>query len=387
VLSVLDLESGKSRELTADFDRSIDNPQWDSDRGIYFHYDDRGVTKIGWVSASGGKVETVATDMGGTAMGRPYDGGAMHVAAGKVAYTHNSNYRPADLAVVTRGGKPKVLTSLSENLLAARTLGKVEELTWKSSFDQQEVQGWLVYPPDFDAKKKYPLLLEIHGGPFANYGARFAPEIQLYASKGYLVLYTNPRGSTSYGEKFANLIHHNYPGQDYDDLMSGVDAVIAKGSVDERNLFVTGGSGGGVLTAWIVGHTERFRAAVVAKPVINWYSFVLTSDAYGFFSRYWFPGKPWDHVEHYMKRSPISYVKNVKTPTMLITGESDHRTPISESEQYYQALKLQKVDTALVRIPGASHSINARPSQMLAQVLNTSAWFERYRVKDDTAKK
>jgi acylaminoacyl-peptidase len=143
-----------------------------------------------------------------------------------------------------------------------------------------------------------------------------------------------------------------------------------------------------VLTAWIVGHTDRFRAAVSAKPVINWYSFVLTADAYGLFSDYWFPGKPWDHVEHYMKRSPISYVKNVKTPTMLITGEADHRTPISESEQYYQALKLLKVDTALVRIPGASHSINARPSQMIAQVLNSAAWFERHRhvpAKDSAA--
>jgi len=384
VLSVLDLASGSTRALTAGFDRSIDNPQWDGDRGIYFSFDDRGVTRIGWVSARGGEVEVVASDLGGTAMGRPYDGGSLHVAGGRVVYTHNSNYRPADIAVVSRGGKPRVLTALSDSLLSARTLGKVEELTWKSGFDQREVQGWLVYPPGFDAAKKYPLLLEIHGGPFANYGPRFAPEIQMYAAKGYVVLFANPRGSTSYGAEFANLIHHNYPGQDYDDLMSGVDAAIARGFIDDNNLFVTGGSGGGVLTAWIVGHTERFRAAVSAKPVINWYSFVLTADAYGLFSDYWFPGKPWDHVEHYMKRSPISYVKNVRTPTMLITGEADHRTPISESEQYYQALKLLKVDTALVRIPGASHSINARPSQMIAQILNTAAWFERHRYRADT---
>lgn len=385
VLSVLDLQTGQSRELSAGFDRSIESPQWDGDRGLYFSYDEGGVSRIGWVAAKGGKIEQVAEQLGGTAMGRPYDGGSLHVAAGRVAFTHNSEYRPADVALVRRGERLRQLTDLNRDLLAARQLGRVEELRWQSSADQREVQGWVVYPPDFDPGKRYPLLLEIHGGPFANYGPRFAPEIQLYAAKGYVVLYANPRGSTSYGEAFANLIHHNYPGQDYDDLMAGVDALVGKGYIDADNLFVTGGSGGGTLTAWIVGHTERFRAAVVAKPVINWYSFVLTSDFYGFFSRYWFPGKPWDHLEHYMRRSPISYVKHVRTPTLLITGESDYRTPISESEQYYQALKLLKVETALVRIPGASHSINLRPSQMLAQVLNTAAWFERHRATGEGA--
>jgi acylaminoacyl-peptidase len=161
--------------------------------------------------------------------------------------------------------------------------------------------------------------------------------------------------------------------------MSVVDGVIARGAIDEKNLFVTGGSGGGVLTAWIVGHTDRFRAAVVAKPVINWYSFVLTSDFYTVFSRYWFSAQPWEQPEAYIKRSPITYVGNVKTPTMLLVGEVDHRTPITEAEQFYQALKLRRVDTALVRIPTASHDINERPANMVAQVLNTIAWFERYR--------
>ena len=155
-------------------------------------------------------------------------------------------------------------------------------------------------------------------------------------------LYTNPRGSTSYGAEFANLIHHNYPSNDYDDLMSGVDAVIEKGYIDKDRLFVTGGSGGGVLTSWIIGNTDRFAAAVVAKPVINWYSWALTADIAGVVD-YWFPGMPWDHEEHYMKRSPISLVGNVTTPTMLLTGEQDYRTPMSESEQYYQALKLSLI--------------------------------------------
>jgi acylaminoacyl-peptidase len=165
--------------------------------------------------------------------------------------------------------------------------------------------------------------------------------------------------------------------------MSVVDAVIARGSIDTDNLFVTGGSGGGVLTAWIVGKTDRFRAAVVAKPVINWASFVLTADAYPFFTRYWFPAMPWDDYEHYWKRSPLSLVGNVTTPTMLLTGEEDRRTPMSESEQYYQALKLREVPTALVRIPGASHGIASRPSRLVAKVLHVLAWFERHRAPGD----
>jgi dipeptidyl aminopeptidase/acylaminoacyl peptidase len=161
--------------------------------------------------------------------------------------------------------------------------------------------------------------------------------------------------------------------------MSGVDDVVARGFIDDKNLFVTGGSGGGVLTAWIVGKTRRFRAAVVCKPVINWYSFVLTADVYPFFTRNWFPGHPWDHAEHYLKRSPISLAGNVTTPTLILTGEVDHRTPMSESEQFYQALKLRGVDTMLVRIPGASHNIAARPSQMIAKAACVLRWFEEHR--------
>ena len=265
----------------------------------------------------------------------------------------------------------------------------MEEIRYKSSKDGREIQGWIVKPPGFDSAgndsagndpaKRYPLILEIHGGPFANYGDRFAAEAQLYAAAGYVVLYTNPRGSTSYGEEFGNLIHHAYPGDDYFDLMSGVDAVLERGYVDPERLFVTGGSGGGVLTAWIVGRTDRFRAAVVAKPVINWTSFVLTADNANFYYRYWFPGFPWDHPEHYRARSPLSLVSAVTTPTMLLTGESDFRTPIAETEQYYQALRLRGVDTVMVRMPGAYHHIARRPSQMMSKAAHILAWFERYR--------
>jgi acylaminoacyl-peptidase len=202
--------------------------------------------------------------------------------------------------------------------------------------------------------------------------------MQLYATAGYVVLYTNPRGSTSYGQEFGNLIHHNYPGQDYDDLMSGVDAVIGKGYIDEKRLYVTGGSGGGILTAWIIGKTNRFSAAVVAKPVINWYSFVLYADGPAYFSRYWFGEYPWEDPDHFLRRSPISLVGNVETPTMLLTGEEDYRTPIAETEQYYAALKLRKIKTAMVRIPGAGHGIADRPSNLIAKVVYILEWFAKF---------
>ena len=378
---VAGVDGSDAQALTAGIDLNIDAVAWDGDRGLWLQFDERGRSRIGWIAAGGGAIQPVADDVGGTSMGRPYTSGNLSAAAGRVAYTRGTEYRPADVAVVERRGKPHVLTDLDANLLDHRELGKVSAIEVASSADGRAIQAWIVTPPGFDASKKYPLLLEIHGGPFTAYGPHFAPEIQLYAAKGYIVVYANPRGSTSYGSAFANLIQNAYPGQDYDDLMSVVDATIARGSVDTDNLFVTGGSGGGALTAWIVGHTDRFRAAVSAKPVINWYSFVLTSDFYTLFSRYWFPGLPWDHLQNYIERSPIHHAGKVTTPTMLLVGDDDHRTPASEAEQFYQALKLRKIDTAMVRIPGASHSLNARPSNLIAQVLHTIAWFEKYRTK------
>lgn len=377
-LSVMDLASGKTRVLTPALDASVDNAVWVDARSLAISYDRRGATEIARVDLAQGRLSTLARDYGGTSMGRPYTGGALSAAGGRIAYTQGRADRPADIAVIA-GGKTRRLTDLSDALLSQRELGRVEEIEFASSADQRRIQGWIVYPPGFDAGKRYPLLLEIHGGPFAAYGPHFAPEIQLYAAQGYVVLYLNPRGSTSYGAEFANLIHQNYPSQDYDDLMSGVDAVIERGYIDGDNLFVTGGSGGGALTAWIVGSTERFRAAVVAKPVINWFSHTLTADSYPFFVRYWHPGPPWEQGEYYFRHSPISRVGKVVTPTMVIVGDSDLRTPVSEAEQFYQALRLRRVPSAMVRIPGASHAIGQRPSQMLAQVLNTAAWFERHR--------
>ncbi len=384
-LYVMKRDGSAAKCITEKFDRDVEQPRWSADgSGIYFQYDDQGNTKIGFATLDG-TVMTLVKDVGGLSAGRPYNGGSFSVDAnGAIAFTYSRPEFPADVALVeTRVKSPQVvrLTRLNDDLFATKRMATTEEIGFESSFDKKKIQGWIVKPPDFDPAKKYPLILEIHGGPFADYGDRFASEFQLYAAAGYVVLYANPRGSTSYGAEFGNLIHHDYPNHDYDDLMSGVDAVIARGFIDPKNLFVTGGSGGGVLTAWIVGKTDRFRAAVSAKPVIDWYSFALTSDDVGFYSNYWFPGPPWENTEQYLKRSPLTYVGNVKTPTMLLTGESDYRTPISQSEEFYSALKLRKIDTALVRIPEASHNMDARPSQLMTKIAHILAWFEKYKSK------
>ena len=381
---LLDLDSGDSRNLTPEFDRSVGQVVFAAASSrLYIRYDDRGKRKVATLTTNG-RMDDILDDLGSASFGRPYATGAFSVAPnGTIAYTRGESTRPAEVGLRGRNGSIETLTALNEDFFAQRTAGSVEEVTWQSSVGDYEVQGWLVKPPGFDPGKEYPLILEIHGGPFAAYGPHFSPEVQMFAAAGNLVLYTNPRGSTSYGFDFANEIHHNYPGQDYDDLMSGVDAVIDMGIVDEDRLYVTGGSGGGVLSAWIVGKTDRFAAAAVQKPVINWMSLALTTDAAAFFVKYWFDEMPWDDYEAYWRRSPLSLVGNVTTPTMLITGENDFRTPMPESEQYYQALKLRGIDTALVRVPERSHNLVGRPSHLIAKVDNILGWFGKYPGEDD----
>ncbi len=382
LVHVMDLASGEIDVLTEGLDRSVNALEWaGSSSQLMISYDDFGTRNVAALTMEG-DVQLLSDSLGGTGISRPYTSGGFSVAAdGSYAYSSGTPYRPADIAVGSNGNN-SVLTRLNEDLLGHKRLGAVEEITWRSSVGDHDLQGWLVTPPGFDPSARYPLILEIHGGPFSAYGPSFSVEVQLFAAAGYVVLYTNPRGSTSYGDEFANEIHHNYPGQDYDDLMSGVDAVIARGFVDEEQLFVTGGSGGGVLTSWIVGKTDRFAAAVVAKPVINWASMMLYSDIPETVASYWFDQPPWEDYESYWERSPLSLVGNVTTPTMLLTGEADYRTPMPESEQYYQALKLRRVETALVRVPEASHGIASRPSHQIAKVDNILAWFERYRDGD-----
>lgn len=376
---IMNSDGSDKYKIELDIDRNISNIYWSGDnKKIFFQFDDKGITKIASTTLDG-KLQTQVDQVGGLSFSRPYSGGFFSLSKNnRYSFTYGTAYNPADLAVGHKGSK-KRLTNLNKDLFDYKKLGNVEEIWYESSYDGEMIHGWIVKPPNFDSSKKYPLILEIHGGPHTNYGFHFSSEVQLFASKGYVVLYTNPRGSTSYGKEFGNLIHHNYPSQDYDDLISGVDFVLEKGFIDEANLFVTGGSGGGVLTSWIVGKTDKFTAAVVAKPVINWYSFVLYADNIGYFYKYWFKDFPWNDPESYLKRSPISYVGNVRIPTMILTGEKDYRTPMAESEQFYAGLKLNKVETMLVRIPNANHGIASKPSNLIAKVNAITAWFEKYK--------
>ena len=380
-LRIMNSDGSGKRSLTQSLDRNVSNVIWDSkSKGVYFTYDDKGNSKIGYIALSG-EVQKRADNLGGTSIGRPYGGGSFSVSTdGTLAYTFTRPEFPADIAVLGLKDKAaKRITQLNRGLLDQRKLGKVEELWYTSTFDGREIQGWIVYPPDYDANKKYPFLVENHGGPISNYGDRFTAEIQLYAAAGYIVFYPNPRGSTSYGEEFANLLYNNYPGDDYQDVMDGVDACIAKGIAHEDQLFVTGGSAGGIMTAWIIGKNDRFEAAVVAKPVMNWISKTLVADNYFGYANSRYPGQPWENFEGYWKFSPLSLVGNVKTPTMVMVGMNDLRTPPSEAKQLYHALKLRKIETVLVEIPEASHGIANRPSNLISKVAHTLAWMDKYR--------
>ena len=381
-LYLMNRDGSNPHVATPQLDRDVEEPHWAPDgSGIYFMYDDRGDTKLAFYSLDG-KLKDLTTHVGSG--GSSYAGGASFTVAKNGAFTvsYGTPSDAGDIAVgSTSDSKTRVLTAMNQQLFMQKKLGAVEEFWFESSVDKRKVEGWIVKPPDFDPAKKYPLILEIHGGPFANYGDRFDTNKQIWAAKGFVVLYINPRGSTSYGEEFANLIHHAYPGDDFYDLNSGVDAVIAKGYIDPDNLFVTGGSGGGVLTCWMIDRTTRFRAAASLYPVINWYSWALTSDLPSFGTLYWFSGPPWEKSDEYVKRSVLSYVDKVTTPTLLATGEDDFRTPISEAEQYYAALKLRKVESVLVRFPGEPHGLSARPSHQIAKILYVSDWFDQHKKK------
>jgi acylaminoacyl-peptidase len=379
-LYLMNRDGSNARAVSGELDRDVTRHVWAADgSGIYFLSDDKGDTGL-YFTMLDGTVRQIDSHVGsGTSA---YGGGGSFTVAndGTIALTVCRTDLPGDIAVrAPNDAQARQLTRVNDDLLTDRRLGAVEEIWYTSSKDNRRIQGWIMKPPHFDLAKRYPLILEIHGGPFANYGDRFDLEKQLMAASGYVVLFANPRGSTSYGAEFGNLIHHAYPGDDFYDLDSGVDAVIAKGYIDPERLYVTGGSGGGVLTCWMIGRTTRFRAAVTVYPVINWYSMILTSDIGSFVVKRWFPGFPWDYPEHYEKRSLLSVVRNVKTPTMVLTGEADYRTPMSDSEQYYQALKLLDVESVLVRVPDEPHGISVRPSHHMSKVLHILAWFDSHR--------
>lgn len=376
-LYLMDANGQNKKVLTEGFDRAPTGLMWAEDNsGIYFSTEDKGTNNLYFSTLNGGTPRQITK---GNHQLMPSSVSQNGIMTGVLSDAKE----PGDVfAFSLKNPVPKKITDVNGDLLEGRKLGDVEEI-WYDSVGGMKVQGWIVKPPDFNPSKKYPLMLYIHGGPHSMYGVGFNFEFQNHAAEGYVVLYTNPRGSTGYGKEFGNAINNNYPGQDYDDLINGVDAVIKKGYIDEKNLFVTGGSGGGVLTAWIVGHTDRFAAAVAMKPVINWYSFVGTTDGADWY--YNFKKLPWEDSSEHLRRSPLTYVGNVKTPTMVLTGDLDLRTPMEQTEQYFRALKLRKVPTAMVRLNDEYHGFNAaglrHPSNRLSQISLLRMWFDKYKRK------
>lgn len=373
-LYLMDINGEGKRLLGGDLPSSPSSHTWAADgSGLYYLMAERGESNLYFVSNSG-KIKKITERV-------QYLSGLSTAKNSQVATTLSTFTKPEYLVTFNLSAPDKVreLVDVNEDILQDVKIGEVEEM-WFKSPDELDLQGWLIKPAEFDPSKKYPMILYIHGGPWAMYSVRFSWPWQNFAANGYAVLYMNPRGSTGYGQDFVNGIQFSYPGKDYDDLMAGVDAAIAQGFIDEENLFVCGGSGGGVLTAWIVGHTDRFRAAVSMRPVINWHSFVGTTDGsmwYRQFQKY-----PWEDPMEYALRSPLHYVGNVKTPTMVMTGEEDLRTPMGQSEEYYRALKMLKKETLLVRMPGEYHGWR-RPSHQLLQQLYLMAWFEKYMKKSE----
>ena len=377
-LSIMDTNGDNTSLISFNVDSSINDYHWDSNsKGIYYSYDKLGDTKIAYLNLDG-SFRDLAENLGGNSIGRPYGGGSFSVSNnGVIAYTNTSYKHPSELTVVN-GKKSTQITNLNSHLLENRNLGFVEEIWYKSSFDNRDIHGWVVYPPNYDSSKSYPFLVENHGGPISNYGSRFSAEMQLFAAAGYVVFYPNPRGSTSYGEEFANLLHHNYPAEDYLDVMDGVDFCIKNGIANENMLYVTGGSAGGLMTAWMIGKNNRFKSAVVVKPVMNWISKTLTADNYFQYSDTRLDGQPWENFQEYWDFSPISLVGQIETPTMVMVGMEDLRTPPSEAKQLYHALKLRKIPTVLVEIPEASHAIANRPSNLITKVAHILAWFKQH---------
>ena len=376
-LYVMDINGGPARLLSGALDRSIDSARWSADgRSLIVKYDTEAKGTLARITLDG-RIARLTDELAGGGLDRPYSGGEFSVSRnGNIAFTTGNVHRPADLAVLA-SGRARTLTDLNAQL-ASKRLGELRELSVTSA-DGLRVPTWLLTPPGYVDGQKVPVILEIHGGPAAAYGPYFSTDYQLYAAAGYAVLFANPRGSTSYGQAFTDQIQRAYPGKDHDDLMAAVDAAVASGVADPDNLFITGGSGGGVLTAWAIGKTDRFRAAAVQKPVINMVSQALNADGPGYFGPYWFGKMPWEDPQAYWARSPLSLVGNVKTPTLVVVGSEDYRTPPAEAEQYYAALQLRKIPTAYIKVPGVGHGITARPSQSAAKASAIIAWFDKYR--------
>ncbi len=379
-LYVIGLDGSNMRKISGDLDRSAQSLHWARDgSGVFFTAQDRGGSNVHFASLNGSvKPITDGTHMLSLNSLAP---------GGRAAGTLRSVTEPGDVVAYSLSSFAgfQTLTAVNDDVLTGLELGDVDEV-WFTSSGNTRVQGWVVKPPDFDPDRQYPLILHIHGGPHAMYNVAFNLFFQTLAANDYVVLYTNPRGSTGYGTDFGNAIDNGYPSVDYDDLMAGVDAVIDLGYADSENMFVTGCSGGGVLSSWVIGKTDRFAAAGVRCPVVNWMSFAGTADIVRWgYERY--DGYPWTNPDKYLAHSPLMLAGNVTTPTVVMTGELDLRTPMSQSEEYYQALRAEGVPTVLLRFNEEYHGTTSKPSNYMRTALYLMSWFEKWGTFDDEEEK
>ena len=371
---VMNRDGSGPRMISGEYDRQSRGMRWAPDgSGLYFSVSREGYRGLHFVSLDGGVMRLSEGDQLLTLSSFSDDGTAVG--------TITSAHEPGDLYRFSLRN-PNIVTRLTEvnaDVLFGVTLGEVEEIWYDS--DEYRVQGWIVKPPEFDPSRKYPLVLAIHGGPHGMYNGGFNFAFQEHAANDYVILYTNPRGSTGYGTEFANAINHDYPGADMPDLMRGVDEMLSRGYIDEDNLFVYGCSGGGILTTYIVGNTDRFTAASANCPIVNWMSAMGTSDAIGYTRTFETPF--WEDATEWIDRSSIFYVENVKTPTMLMTGERDLRTPMGQTEEFYQALQYVGVPTVMIRYQDEWHGTGSNPSNFMRTQLYLRKWFEKWGTHDD----
>ena len=378
-LWVLNRDGSQPRSLTASLDRAMQQFVWARDgKSLLATYVDTGRVKLARVDLDG-HVEVLAENVGA---GRDqYLGNNSQVSAGPggiVSYAMQDEGTPGDL-VVQKNGRTQRLTRLNQGFFAARQLGQTQERWFTSTHDGLKLQGFVVTPPDFDPSRRYPLILNLHGGPYLAWGRHYVYATQRLAAAGYVVVLANPRGSAGYGQAFADLLQNDFPGAgDVGDFVGVLDAMEKEPWVDPARMYVTGGSGGGALTAWLIGHTQRFRAAAALYMVSDWQSLTLTTDMPHRTVGMWFEGPPWTHQEEYWRRSPLRVVGNVKTPTLLLCGDEDWRTPISQTEEYFTALKLLGVPARLVRFAGEAHGIEEIPSNEITTANAIIDWFDRY---------
>ncbi|HVO99210.1 MAG TPA: S9 family peptidase [Bryobacteraceae bacterium] len=370
-LYVIPLAGGEMKKISGNYDRDPLNLRWTPDSsGLYFDADDHGSRNIQYAGLTDG-VKPVTIGVHVLTM----DSASSDLMA---AGTETDPDNPPDVVMynLRRPFEKKKLTDVNAGLLAGMHLAKTEEINFASS-GNAKVQGWVVKPPDFDPNKKYPLILEIHGGPFAMYNVAFNYMFQNFAANDFAVLYINPRGSTGYGTAFSGGIDHNYPGPDYDDLIAAVDTTVGKGFIDTTRMYVSGCSGGGVLSSWVIGHTDRFAAAAVRCPVIDWLSMTGNTDiplfTYSFFQ------KPfWEDPTDWLSHSSVMTVGKVTTPTLLMTGVLDRRTPMPQTEEYYAALKVRGVPVKLLQFEGEYHGTASKPSNFIRTQLYMMSWFKKY---------